>query len=1046
MFEKLSSALKKATDKIANAIFLDKNLVEGIIKDLQRALIEADVNVQLVKKLSDELRKTAYDERIRGVEKKEHIIKLLHDKLLEILGGEQHDLKLEKGKNIKIMLLGLYGAGKCVHGKSKIQLSDGNIIQIKKIYEKYKDKLPEGILEDGSIIDISNENVLVPSFNPQTCKIENKKATHLWKLKKKELIQVNLDNGNDFSIKVTPEHPFFVLRNGQVTKIRAEEITDSDFIAIPREIKTEGKTINLSEKIKNLHVFVYLDKDEVKKLILGKKQTIKEITKNLKNKLNYCHLTLGLKKGKIPIELVSLEKSNQIRVKLHRADKIITLPLFLNSDLAEFLGYLIGDGHIGKNYTEIVSEDEEIISRVAELSKILFSITPSIKKDIRTRNLHRIILSSSTLVEFLGIFNLKPGKKGKELRIPKELLLSNQEIIRSFIKAYFDCDSSPAKNRRSIELSSESQVLIKQMQMLLLRFGIISTISRKIINDIPYWRLIIKSRYAELYSEKIGYLINHKRKKVEKYKTIGILEGCGDQDMIPLGKTLQELRNQKGFSIGEIQANAVYSYGRYEEKGFISREKLVKLIAYYNLKKSGIFANLLEGISNNTPLKEKYSRSFINGSFNYLKSQDIIRNEDNKIVLTNNGKLFLQKIKETNSKEQLINFENLALSDVCWLPIKEVKKIENDEDYVYDLTVEENHSFIAEGVIVHNTTTISKLAAYYGKRGYKTAALGLDVHRPAAREQLEQLGQKNKFQVFIDKEENNPIKTWKKFSSELKKFDLIFIDTAGRDALDKALVEEIKKLGRVIAPDYTILVMPADIGQAAKKQASEFQKALSINGVIITRMDSTAKGGGALTACKETGAPVYFITTGEHVNDIETFSPSSFLSRMLGMGDLQSLIEKVSSVVDEKKQLKLQERLKEGKFTMLDLLEQLKSMEGMGSFSKLKDLIPGLGNAKIPENMLESQEEKIKKWKFAISSMTKEEIENPEIIEKQTSRISRIAKGSGTNTSDVRALLKQYKMIHEFIKSGDMSGMEQGQLSQKQMMKLAKKFGRKIRM
>jgi signal recognition particle subunit SRP54 len=318
--------------------------------------------------------------------------------------------------------------------------------------------------------------------------------------------------------------------------------------------------------------------------------------------------------------------------------------------------------------------------------------------------------------------------------------------------------------------------------------------------------------------------------------------------------------------------------------------------------------------------------------------------------------------------------------------------------------------------------------------------IGLDVHRPAAPEQLEQLGKRNNLQAFIDKEEKNPVKIWKKFSSELEKYDLVFIDTAGRDALDSELIDEIKNLGKEIKPDYTILVMPADIGQAAKNQAQKFQEALSINGVIITRMDSTAKGGGALTACVETKAPVLFITTGEHINDLELFNPSSFLSRLLGMGDLQSLIEKVSSVVDEKKQLKLQERLKEGKFTMLDLLEQLKSMESLGSFSKIKSLIPGLGNAKIPDELLGAQEEKLKKWKFAISSMTQEEIENPEIIEKQTSRIARIAKGSGINTSDVRALLKQYKMIKEFVKSGVANeDLSQG-LSQKQMMKLAKKL------
>lgn len=323
--------------------------------------------------------------------------------------------------------------------------------------------------------------------------------------------------------------------------------------------------------------------------------------------------------------------------------------------------------------------------------------------------------------------------------------------------------------------------------------------------------------------------------------------------------------------------------------------------------------------------------------------------------------------------------------------------------------------------------------------------IGLDVHRPAAPEQLEQLGERNKVAVFINKKEKNPVKIWREFEKEIEKYDVVFVDTAGRDALDTDLITEIKKLGKEIKPDYTILIMPADIGQAAKKQASEFQKALAINGVIVTRMDSTAKGGGALTACAETKAPVFFITTGEHVNDIESFTPSSFISRMLGMGDLQSLLEKVNMVVDEKKQKQMAERLQEGKFTMLDLYEQLKGMESLGSLSKIKDLIPGLGKAKIPEELLGNQEDKLKKWKFAISSMTKEEIENPELIEKQTGRIARIAKGAGINTSDVRALLKQYKMIKEFAKGGMPEDLSQG-LSQKQMMKLAKKFGKKIRM
>ncbi len=345
------------------------------------------------------------------------------------------------------------------------------------------------------------------------------------------------------------------------------------------------------------------------------------------------------------------------------------------------------------------------------------------------------------------------------------------------------------------------------------------------------------------------------------------------------------------------------------------------------------------------------------------------------------------------------------------------------------------------------TTTTAKLALYYSKRGKKPCLLGLDVHRPAAPEQLEQLGKQINAPVFINKNEKNPLKIYKEFQKQLENYDLVIIDTAGRHSLDKELIDEIKTLEKEISPDYILLVMPADIGQAAKQQASEFQKACSINGVIITRMDSSAKAGGALTACNETKAPVYFIGTGEKMHDIETFSPSSFISRMLGLGDLESLIEKVKTAtsLDEKKQKAMQKKLEEGKFSLRDLQEQLKSMQGF-SLTKIAEMIPGLGKAKIPENLLGTQEDKMKKWQHAIDSMTEEEINNPEIIEKQTTRLSRIAKGSGTSTSDIRQLIKQYKMLKELTKGGNLSDMDMSQgLSQKQMQKLAKKFGKKIR-
>jgi signal recognition particle subunit SRP54 len=341
------------------------------------------------------------------------------------------------------------------------------------------------------------------------------------------------------------------------------------------------------------------------------------------------------------------------------------------------------------------------------------------------------------------------------------------------------------------------------------------------------------------------------------------------------------------------------------------------------------------------------------------------------------------------------------------------------------------------------TTTIAKLANWFGKRGKKVAMLGLDVHRPAAKEQLEQLAKKNNLNVFVDHESNNALKTYKKFKKPLEKFDLVLIDTAGRHTLDKELINEIKELNSEIKPTQAILVMPADIGQAAKKQAQEFKEALSISGVIITRMDSTAKAGGALTACSEVNAGVYFITTGEKINDIEEFNPESFLSRLLGMGDLQTLIEKIRSVTNEDKQEEIQKRIEEGKLTLEDVIEQVKSMNQMGGLDKLKGLIPGMSKAKLPENMLDTQEEKIKKWEHIIKSMTLYERENPEIFEKQTSRIRRVAKGSGVHNSDVRSLLKQYKMLKEMV-SGGFENLDPSKgLSQKQMQKMLKKFGGK---
>lgn len=347
------------------------------------------------------------------------------------------------------------------------------------------------------------------------------------------------------------------------------------------------------------------------------------------------------------------------------------------------------------------------------------------------------------------------------------------------------------------------------------------------------------------------------------------------------------------------------------------------------------------------------------------------------------------------------------------------------------------------------TTTAAKLGFYYSKRGIKTCLVGLDVHRPAAPEQLEQLALKSKLPYFIDKEEKNAITIWKKFESKIKHYDLVIIDTAGRDVLSSALIHEIHSLYKQIQPETVILTVAADIGKAVSSQAQGFKKACPINGVIVTRLDGTAKGGGALVSCAETNSHVLFVGTGEKLQDIETFDPSSFVSRLLGMGDLRSLLEKAKLAIEEKEQAKIKSRLEEGKFTLNDLYSQIKAMQNMGPLDKIAEMIPGLGafKTKMP-NMFNIQEAKMKRWKFAIDSMTPNERENPELL--NSSRIQRISKGSNVPTNEIRELIKQYKMMKELISShvagtGAMQGLASGQIDKKTLQKLAKKFGRGIR-
>lgn len=320
------------------------------------------------------------------------------------------------------------------------------------------------------------------------------------------------------------------------------------------------------------------------------------------------------------------------------------------------------------------------------------------------------------------------------------------------------------------------------------------------------------------------------------------------------------------------------------------------------------------------------------------------------------------------------------------------------------------------------TTTAGKLARFFTTRGYKVALVGLDVHRPAAMEQLEQIAKKAKVPYYLNKKEKDVINIWNEFKSEYKKYDVLIIDTAGRDALSKDLIKEIEDVNEKVKPNENLLVISADIGQAAQKQAEQFHKSCGITGVVATKMDGTAKGGGALSACSVTKAPIKFIGVGERINDLEQFNPEGFVSRLLGMGDLEALLEKAKGVMKEEEAEDLSKRFLKGDFNLIDLYEQMKAMKKMGPLNKIIEMVPGLSQIKLPKDMLQVQEGKLEKWKFCMGSMTKEELEDPEVID--ASRAERIARGSGVSTKDVRELVKQYRQGKKMVKMMKGKGMD----------------------
>ena len=326
------------------------------------------------------------------------------------------------------------------------------------------------------------------------------------------------------------------------------------------------------------------------------------------------------------------------------------------------------------------------------------------------------------------------------------------------------------------------------------------------------------------------------------------------------------------------------------------------------------------------------------------------------------------------------------------------------------------------------TTTTAKLARYFQKKGLRVAVICADTFRPGAYDQLSTLCQKINIPCFGNPQEKDALAITKKGLFELKDFEVLIVDTQGRHALEANLIQEIIDLNNLTKATHRWLVIDAALGQAASEQARRFHEAISVDGVIITKMDGTAKGGGALSAVAETKSGIVFIGQGETIDDLERFDPDGFISRLLGMGDMRALLEKAEGAL-KADEVDVNAMMK-GKFTLRDMYKQLEALNKMGPLKQIMNMLP-LGNMELPSDVYDVTSTKMVRYRIIMDSMTSAELDDPSLI--NSSRMQRIAHGAGATQDEVRELLKYFKLMQRTLKG--LRGASGGRFNMQRMMK-----------
>jgi signal recognition particle subunit SRP54 len=420
--------------------------------------------------------------------------------------------------------------------------------------------------------------------------------------------------------------------------------------------------------------------------------------------------------------------------------------------------------------------------------------------------------------------------------------------------------------------------------------------------------------------------------------------------------------------------------------------------------------------------------SSLRGTLDTLRGKSRISEEDVEKVVKEIQRSLLQGDVDVSLVQELSdNIETRALDEeppagtsarehVLRIVYEEMVDLVGDST---DLPLEEQTILLAGLQGSGKTTSAAKMAWWFSKKGLRPAVIQTDTFRPGAYDQAEEMAECAEVDFYGDPDCDDPVQIARDGLEATSDAEVHIVDTAGRHALEDDLIAEIEEIESVVDPDTSLLVLDAAIGQGAKDQAQQFDESIGIDGVVITKLDGTAKGGGALTAVDETGSSIAFLGTGEGVKDVERFEPDGFISRLLGMGDLKQLAERVERAMEETGQDEEDwdpEKMLEGEFTLRDMQKQMEAMNSMGPLDQVMDMIPGLGGGlmdQLPDEAMAGTEERMREFGIIMDSMTDAELENPRMIGQ--SRIERIAMGSGTDEETIRELLEQYKMMDKTI-------------------------------